>query len=257
VAPPVRRPDPPYLRVAAAIRDRIASGQLQEGDRVPSAREMTREWSISLATASKVLATLRSEGFVRAVQGVGTVVSAADTMRLGARDRMASIRRRGRIYPPGQYARIVAAEMVSAPAHVADALGVATGAPVIRRHRVTYQRQAQGQEARPVSASTSWFDGALAGACPRLLQAERIQEGTSGHIEAATGRHVTTGRDQLAADQAAAQDVQDLELELGVPVLRGRNWYWDAAGEAIEYGESVSIARRWTAYDYEIGDREA
>ena len=255
MAPTARRTDPPYLRVVAAIRDRISSGQLQEGDRVPSAREMTREWGISLATASKVLATLRSEGFVRAVQGVGTVVSAAETTRLGARDRMVSIRRGGRIYPPGQHARITSAEMVSAPAHVADALGVATGAPVIRRRRVTYQRQGQGQEDRPISASTSWYDGALAGTCSRLLQSERIQEGTPAYIEAATGRHVATGRDQLAADEASAEDAQDLDVALGAPVLRGRNWYWDSSGGVIEYGESVSIPRRWTAYDYEIGDR--
>jgi DNA-binding GntR family transcriptional regulator len=255
VAPTVGRTDPPYLRVVGAIRDRISSGELREGDRVPSAREMTREWGISLATASKVLATLRSEGFVRAVQGVGTVVSAAETMRLGARDRMVSHRRGGRIYPPGQHARITSAEMVSAPAHVADALGVATGAPVIRRRRVTYQRRGQGQEDRPISASTSWYDGALAGTCSRLLQSERIREGTPAYIEAATGRHVATGRDQLAADEASAEDAQDLDVGLGAPVLRGRNWYWDSSGGVIEYGESVSIPRRWTAYDYEIGDR--
>jgi DNA-binding GntR family transcriptional regulator len=253
--PTLQRPDPPYLQVVAAIRDRIAAGELQEGDRVPSAREMTREWKISLATASKALATLRSEGLVRAVQGVGTVVSAAESMRLGARDRMVAIRRGGRIYPPGQYAKITAAELVSAPTHVADALGVTTGAPVIRRHRITYQRQGPGQEDRPVSVSTSWYDGALAGACPRLLQAERIQEGTPAAIEAATGRRVVTGRDQLAADAAEAQDVEDLEVDPGAPVLRGRNWYWDAAGGVIEYGESVSLPGRWTAYDYEIGDR--
>jgi DNA-binding GntR family transcriptional regulator len=218
-------------------------------------RELTREWRISLGTASKALATLRSEGLVRAVQGVGTVVGTAEAMGLGARDRMLSIRRGGRIYPPGQYARITDAQMVGAPPHVADALGVAADAPVIRRHRVTYQRQGHGQEDRAVSASTSWYDGALAGACPRLLQVERIPEGTPAYIEAATGRRITTGRDQLAADEAANQDAQDLGVDLGVPVLRGRNWYWDADGGVIEYGENASIPRRWIAYDYEMEDR--
>jgi DNA-binding GntR family transcriptional regulator len=255
VAPTVRRPDPPYLQVVAAIREQIASGELQEGERVPSARELTREWRISLGTASKALATLRSEGLVRAVQGVGTVVGTAEAMGLGARDRMLSIRRGGRIYPPGQYARITDAQMVGAPPHVADALGVAADAPVIRRHRVTYQRQGHGQEDRAVSASTSWYDGALAGACPRLLQVERIPEGTPAYIEAATGRRITTGRDQLAADEAANQDAQDLGVDLGVPVLRGRNWYWDADGGVIEYGENASIPCRWIAYDYEMEDR--
>jgi len=89
----------------------------------------------------------------------------------------------------------------------------------------------------------------------RLLQTERIPEGTPAYIEAATGRRITTGRDQLAADEATDQDARDLGLERGAPVLRGRNWYWDADGGVIEYGESVSKPQRWTAYDYEIGDR--
>src|SRR6266516_4001972 len=238
MSPTIHRPDPSYLQIVAAIRERIASGDLQEGDRVPSAREITREWSVSLATASRVLATLRGEGLVRAEPGIGTIVS-VEGMRLGARDRVIAIRRGQRIYPPGQYARIVAAELVNAPAGIADALGVESGVPVIRRHRVTYQRQGQGQEDRPVSASTSWFSGAIAGECPRLLRAERITEGTPSYVEASTGRLVTIGRDQLCADEAAEQDAHDLAVPAGSPVLRGRNWYYADDGGVIEYGESV------------------
>lgn len=67
---------PPYLRIAAEIQDRIASGELRTGDRVPSARQITKEWGVAIATATKVLATLRQEGTVRVVPGVGTVVDA-------------------------------------------------------------------------------------------------------------------------------------------------------------------------------------
>jgi DNA-binding transcriptional regulator YhcF (GntR family) len=64
-----------YQRIARAIRDRIESGELRPGDRVPSTREITMEWNVAMATASKVLGTLRIEGLVRPVAGVGTVVS--------------------------------------------------------------------------------------------------------------------------------------------------------------------------------------
>ncbi|MGP4017685.1 TetR/AcrR family transcriptional regulator C-terminal domain-containing protein [Saccharopolyspora sp. 5N708] len=69
------RTEPPYLRIAAEIRARIAAGELRAGDRVPSTRQITREWGVAKATASKVLETLRREGVVRAVSRVGTVVS--------------------------------------------------------------------------------------------------------------------------------------------------------------------------------------
>jgi AcrR family transcriptional regulator len=67
---------PPYARIAADLRDRIAAGVLRPGDLVPSARQITREFGVALATATKVLAALRDDGLVRPVPGIGTVVAA-------------------------------------------------------------------------------------------------------------------------------------------------------------------------------------
>jgi len=64
-----------YLTIAAEIRDRIATGRLRTGERVPSARQITREWGVAIATATRVLSTLQAEGLVRPVVGVGTVVA--------------------------------------------------------------------------------------------------------------------------------------------------------------------------------------
>ncbi|MFG2827951.1 TetR/AcrR family transcriptional regulator C-terminal domain-containing protein [Streptomyces sp. NPDC048434] len=66
---------PPYRRIVDAIRGRIDAGELTPGDRVPSTRRITQEWGVAMATATKVLTTLRQEGLVRAVPGVGTVVA--------------------------------------------------------------------------------------------------------------------------------------------------------------------------------------
>lgn len=43
---------------------------------MPSTREITKQWGVAMATATKVLTELRHEGMVRAVPGVGTVVAA-------------------------------------------------------------------------------------------------------------------------------------------------------------------------------------
>uniref|UniRef100_A0AAU2UY00 TetR/AcrR family transcriptional regulator C-terminal domain-containing protein n=1 Tax=Streptomyces sp. NBC_00003 TaxID=2903608 RepID=A0AAU2UY00_9ACTN len=67
--------EPPYLRIVAEIRRRITSGELAPGDRVPSTRGIVKEWGVALATATKVLTTLRLEGFVETLPRVGTVVS--------------------------------------------------------------------------------------------------------------------------------------------------------------------------------------
>jgi AcrR family transcriptional regulator len=71
----VTRAEAPYLRIVGELRHRIRSGELAAGDRIPSTREITREWGVAMATASKVIAALREEGLVRAVTGIGTVVA--------------------------------------------------------------------------------------------------------------------------------------------------------------------------------------
>jgi DNA-binding transcriptional regulator YhcF (GntR family) len=69
-------PQPPYRRIAAEIRARILAGTLRPGDRMPSIRQIAHRWDVAIATATKVLATLRDEGLVETRVGAGTVVSA-------------------------------------------------------------------------------------------------------------------------------------------------------------------------------------
>lgn len=248
MSPQVERTPPPYLQITQHYRDLIRRGELRDGDRLPSARQMVDLWGVAHATAAKVLATLRAEGLVETTSGGGggTVVAVRDVGQT-PRDRVMAVRSWGRIYPKGEHARVAAAELVGAPEHVAAALGLQPGAPVIRRHRVTYRGDV------PVSASTSWYDGDLAEAAPDLLATERIRQGTPGYIEQQTGRTARHGRDQFTAALADAEIAADLGIAEDSPVLVGRNWFRDAQGEVLEYGEYVSKPERWQTYEYELG----
>lgn len=75
MSPRDRGQEPPYRRIAAEIRRRIDLGELRPGDRVPSARQLTREHGVAIATATRVLALLRAEGLVLTRPGAGTVVA--------------------------------------------------------------------------------------------------------------------------------------------------------------------------------------
>ncbi|MEV6152250.1 TetR/AcrR family transcriptional regulator C-terminal domain-containing protein [Nonomuraea sp. NPDC052129] len=68
------RGEVPYLRIVGELRRRIAAGELAVGDRIPSTRQIMRDWGVAMATASKVIGVLRDEGLVRPVPGIGTVV---------------------------------------------------------------------------------------------------------------------------------------------------------------------------------------
>jgi len=75
-----------YEQIADDIRSRIASSQLAPGDPVPSARAITREWGVAVATATRALASLRDEGLVQARPGVGTVVASRPSRTRSSRE---------------------------------------------------------------------------------------------------------------------------------------------------------------------------
>lgn len=242
--PEIDRPIPPYLQVVNSLRARIVRGELAEGDTVPSERQIAEDWGISRATATKVLAALRSEGLVESRQGIGTVVQARARLHHSPADRLQTMSKTGRIYPPGQYAVIKSAGLAPAPAHVAEALGIAEGAQAIRRYRVTHN------EDGPVSSSISWFAAELAEAVPALLEAERIPGGTPGAIEQATGRAWVDGKDQIGAKNADTEEAEALGVAEGTALIVGRNTTRDAEGEVIEFGEYLTTGDRWSVYTY-------
>lgn len=228
-------------------REQILSGALAEGDVLPSVRKIADEWGLSHATAAKVVKTLGDEGLVTGQPGVGTVVTWNSRHR-SAQDRLTAITRTGLIYPPGHYAAIRSAELISPPDYVVQALGVEPGSMVIRRQRTTYN-----PDDAPESTSISWFDGALAETCPDLLVADRIRKGTVNYIAERTERVLRHGRDGVAAARATDEIATELSVEPGAPVLLGRNWWTDATGWVAEFGESIAPEGRWVYYAYEIG----
>lgn len=65
---------PPHRQVAGFIRERIRSGDLGPGDRVPGVTALMQEYGIARTTAGKVLALLREEDLIEVVPGWGSFV---------------------------------------------------------------------------------------------------------------------------------------------------------------------------------------
>jgi DNA-binding GntR family transcriptional regulator len=239
MAPEIDR-TPPYLQVVADLRKRIVSGELAEGDTLPSVRRIAQEWQISTATALKALGGLKADGLAEAVPGIGTVVRTRRNLHRTAADRLTKMLETGKIYAEGEYAKITEAGLSPAPAWIADLLGIDEGAHAVRRRRVTY-----GADHVPVGASTSWFSPDLAEAVPALTLTERIPGGTPSAIEAATGKRGVHTDDAYTAAAATEDQATDLQVEVGSPVTIGRNVFLDADGGVIEVGEYVAPAGRW------------
>jgi GntR family transcriptional regulator len=55
---------PPYLRVAAELREKIANGELLPGEQVPSLDRLAETNNISRTTARRAIQVLMDEGLV-------------------------------------------------------------------------------------------------------------------------------------------------------------------------------------------------
>jgi DNA-binding transcriptional regulator YhcF (GntR family) len=83
---------PTYRRIAGELAALISAGELAPGDRVPSTRQLMATHGVAMATATKVITSLREQGLVEAKPGVGTVVKRAAAPHGTAPDRAMVVR---------------------------------------------------------------------------------------------------------------------------------------------------------------------
>lgn len=67
---------PIYAQICDGLREQIRSGILQEGDRLPSVRELATQLTINPNTIQRSYRQLESEGFIASVPGKGSFVCA-------------------------------------------------------------------------------------------------------------------------------------------------------------------------------------
>ncbi|MBF6054994.1 GntR family transcriptional regulator [Streptomyces eurocidicus] len=234
---------PKYDQIAGDIRGRIVRGEMSPGDTLPSERELTERWSVARATVVRALDVLRQEGLIETRQGTGSIVRERAPLARTAGERYRTAVKTGQVYTAGEYAEIVSAETMPAPEEVATALGIDTGDPVARRHRVTFEGET------PTATSWSWFTSDVVTAAPRLLQRERVREGTTRYVERETGRRPHTGRDWWTARLATDEELELLRLDGPAAVSEARHVAYDAEGRALTYEVGVSAGGRWTRTD--------
>ena len=68
-------PDPIYEQIGKQIKAQIISGDLVEGDPLPSIRKFAQELQISVITTKRAYEELEKEGFIDSVGGKGSFVA--------------------------------------------------------------------------------------------------------------------------------------------------------------------------------------
>ena len=72
----LQSPIPAYEQIKEQIKARIISGELTEGETLPSMRVLARDLKVSIITTTRAYGDLENEGLISSVQGRGCFVNA-------------------------------------------------------------------------------------------------------------------------------------------------------------------------------------
>ena len=241
------RPIPLYMQVVRQLRAQIASGELRDGDRLPSQREMMARWHISMQTASKVIGAMKTEGIAVPSVGRDTLVAPGAAARIAAAAQGASHVPATNLPPaPGGAVTAVKAGKAAASASVAEILGIPSGRRAMRR------TETRGNDSTTASIAVSWYPPAIADRAPRLADDRPLPAGTLAYLSEVTGSRAARVDEDHAAGPAGEDAAAALGIAPGSPVLLTHTRQYTADGKLIEYVETTSAAGHWHSRTYTI-----
>lgn len=71
---------PIYTQISGELKNRVISGQIKPGDKLPSVREIAEEFSVNPNTVQRVFMELEKDGFTYSERGVGTFLKQDSTL---------------------------------------------------------------------------------------------------------------------------------------------------------------------------------
>jgi GntR family phosphonate transport system transcriptional regulator len=197
-----------WRQVADGIERGIADGRFAAGEKLPGEMEIAETYRVNRHTVRRALAALAERGLVRAERGSGTYVEAPRlAYPLRSRTRFSEIVGAGGQEPRGQ---LIEASDDVATREVAGALGLKTGAPLIRIESVRLA------DRTPICVSTTWLSAERFPEAGRVFANTRSMTKLLAHYGI---RDYRRGSSKITAAIADATDAARLDLALGRPVL--------------------------------------
>jgi GntR family transcriptional regulator len=220
-----------YEEIAESLRSRIAAGEFEPGQVLPSTRDLSEQWSVARATAIKAMDVLRNDGVVEARQGTGFVVTETPVARpVGARQAGSA-----RVTGGMPFLRVGTPDWLEPPAYVAAALRMSSGIAALRRVRVM-----QLPDGSAHSYVIAWFPPDIAEPAPRLAQLAPIAEGTTRYVRRQTGRFPVEGTDITTVRLATPTEAEHLALAVPVAVAAVLHTAYDQEGRPLVCEEGVT-----------------
>lgn len=228
------------------LSDQLDRGDWSPGDTLPRQADLAADLGVSRPTVARALGELIGEGRLRTVRWHGTVVADPAPLTLPMeryRTVVTPDRDRADLGPWETacaargitgYAELTSVDTIPAGDGSASRLGIAPGAPVVRRERTMWA------DGRPLQLQAAYYPATVAERVPALAGTERITGGVYGAMTAA-GLTPTTAREEVSARSATAAEGERIDVGARAPVLTvWRTTY--AAGAPIEAVHAITAA---------------
>lgn len=227
-----------YETVADRLRERIESGELPPGAKVPSEHDVMTEFEVGRETAAKALRRLRDEGLTVARQGAPTRVRDFKPIRRSANERLSK-----EVWGAGtsmwdidvRDKKTTVADLevnrIEATPRIAEALGIKRGQPVIRRRRRYLL------DGRPVLKADSYLPAEIADGT-RIAEPNPGPGGIYARL-GDLGFGPARFKEELRVRMPNSQERVWLDLGPGTPVVGIVRVAITAAGRVVEVNEMV------------------
>ncbi|MDJ0344333.1 GntR family transcriptional regulator [Streptomyces sp. H10-C2] len=245
---------PPYLRVADAIRAKLASGEWSVGERLPSRAQLAQELQVGDNVVRRAQERLIIEGLLEGRAGSGTYVRRP-------RERLRMVRSRHRERRGGSPFRADMKEQgrtgswesrstarAPAPANIAERLAIAPGDLTVHTR---YEFLGDGQ---PVQLSQSWEPMAITDGTPVVLP-EMGPFAGAGVVERmrTIGVIIETAVEIPRPSRATQEQAKLLGISVGDMVMEIERTYYDTDGRPVETADITVPDIRWEiAYEIPV-----
>lgn len=132
---------PKYVLIQNYITNRINSGDLSVGDKIPSENELSQMFNVSRVTSNKAIAELEMMGIVERIRGKGTFVKTADLRYQGLTHVLSKSYKISSEISDADSHKLEKMELVKANAETVKLLHVKYGEDVYKITRIMYDSE--------------------------------------------------------------------------------------------------------------------
>lgn len=230
-------PVPLYYQLRRYISDRIESGELKPGDRLPSESKLVSRFGISRTTVRQALGELTSLGLLTRIQGKGTfVVQPRIQQRLSRLTGFSQDMHSRRLRPSSQ---ILDLALVHLDGRIADRLGVPPNSEAV------FLRRLRLADSEPMAIEISYLLNIFFDA----LRSENLAERSLYEVLKQNCATIPTrAAQEMEAIPCPATEAALLGIRKGSPVLHIHRTSYDQTDHPFEQVESFYRGDRYVFY---------